>query len=47
MIDWNNFIKEKNLRKEVWRKKEAEKKRTKKGERQGRENFFIACASFD
>lgn len=47
MIDCDKLMEIKDLRKEVKRKEEEERKRTGRKERQRCENFFKACASFD
>lgn len=46
MIDCDELIERKDPRKVVRRKKEVERERTGRKEKQGREIFFIASASF-
>jgi len=46
MIDCDELIERKDLRKVVRRKKEVERERTGRKEKQGCENFFITRVSF-
>lgn len=46
MIDCDELIERKDLRKVVRRKKKVERESTGRKEKQGCEIFFIACASF-
>jgi len=46
MIDCDNLMEWKDLRKVVYRKKSAKWEKARRKGKQGGENVFIACASF-